>query len=256
MGGKWNLSARLKAVADMVAPGNRVCDVGCDHGYLPIYLIRQGISPKVLAMDVGEGPLGHAREHVKEAGLMDYITLRLSDGLAGFEAEEAETLVCAGMGGRLMQRILGQDPLKTRSFKELILQPQSELAAFRRFLREEGYSIRWEDMIYEEGKYYPIIKAIPGERKILRGKAGTQPSGRGQGGVDGQELADRFGPVLLERKHPVLRLFLEREWEMAEGLKLSLQKAGGSKKAMERMEELLKEMKYIEEAAGICSAEK
>lgn len=236
-GGKIRLSARLRAIADMVTPGNMVCDVGCDHGYLPIFLVEQNISPKVLAMDVREGPLGHAREHVLEAGLGDYITLRLCDGLAGFEIGEAQTLVCAGMGGRLMQRILSREPDKTKSFRELILQPQSELAWFRRFLREQGYFILWEDMIWEEGKFYPIMKAV------LKGQATCRLKRENR-----QELEDRFGPILLERRHPVLFDYLKREKESAGRLKALLEKTGESERARQRFKELEEEIKYIEEA--------
>lgn len=236
-----SLSPRLKAVADMVTSKNRVCDVGCDHGYLPIYLVRQKISPKVLAMDVKEGPLGHARENVRKAGLEDYITLRLSDGLGGFAAGEAETLVCAGMGGRLMQRILCRETAKARSFRELILQPQSELKAFRGFLREEGYSILWEDMIEEDEKFYPIIKAVPREQTAAK-----------EENHNCRELEDRFGPVLLKRKHPVLIAYLEREREGAERLRALLEESRGSEKAAERLEEHKKETEYIEEALKLC----
>lgn len=237
MTGGIRLSARLKAAADMVTPGNRVCDVGCDHGYLSIYLIEQRISPKAFAMDVREGPLGRAREHVLRAGLEDYITLRLSDGLAGFETGEAETLVCAGMGGRLMERILSREPAKTKSFRELILQPQSELTGFRRFLREQGYFILWEDMIWEEGKFYPIMKAA------LKGQATCRLKRENR-----QELEDRFGPILLERRHPVLFDYLKREKESAGRLEAMLKETGKSEKAMQRFEELEEEIKYMEEA--------
>ena len=237
MTGGIRLSARLKAAADMVTPGNRVCDVGCDHGYLSIYLIEQRISPKAFAMDVREGPLGRAREHVLRAGLEDYITLRLSDGLAGFETGEAETLVCAGMGGRLMERILSREPAKTKSVQELILQPQSELTGFRRFLREQGYFILWEDMIWEEGKFYPIMKAA------LKGQATCRLKRENR-----QELEDRFGPILLERRHPVLFDYLKREKESAGRLEAMLKETGKSEKSMQRFEELEEEIKYMEEA--------
>ena len=90
----------MQAVADLVTAGNRVCDVGCDHGYISIYLVQSRKAPCVLAMDVNRGPLQRASEHVKAAGLEKYITLRLSDGLLAFRKGEADTLVCAGMGGR------------------------------------------------------------------------------------------------------------------------------------------------------------
>ena len=125
------LSERLRAVASMVAPGVRVCDVGCDHGFVSIWLVECRISPCVLAMDVREGPLGAARKHVTERGLQSRIETRLSDGLHNYKIGEADSLICAGMGGRLMMRILGEEKAKTDSFRELILQPQSELMEFR-----------------------------------------------------------------------------------------------------------------------------
>ena len=100
------LSARLQALADMVTPGSRVCDVGCDHGYVSIYLIQHQISSRVIAMDVRSGPLSRCCEHVMQYGLQEYIESRLSDGLLNLRPGEADTMICAGMGGRLMRRIL------------------------------------------------------------------------------------------------------------------------------------------------------
>ena len=80
--------------------------MGCDHGWVSVYLVQQGISPRVLAMDVRRGPLSRAQQHIRQRGLEAYIETRLSDGVAALEAGEADTVLCAGMGGRLMQRIL------------------------------------------------------------------------------------------------------------------------------------------------------
>lgn len=156
--GKNGLSRRLQAVADLVSPGKRVCDVGCDHGYVSIYLIESGRADAVLAMDVNRGPLERARINVEKHGLTGYITLRLSNGLDAYRTGEAQSLVIAGMGGRLMQSILTKDKEKTEDFEELILQPQSELILFRKFLRTEGYTIVQEEMILEGGKFYPMMK--------------------------------------------------------------------------------------------------
>lgn len=193
------LSERLQAVADMVTKGNIVCDVGCDHGFVPIYLIRQGIAPKVIAMDVNEGPLKRAREHIEEHGVEEYIETRLSDGMHSFREGEADSLICAGMGGRLMMRILREDEAKTASFKELILQPQSELEQFRRFLRNQGYLIVDENIIEEDGKFYPMMKAVKGEKESLNELLWRQ------------QMEDRYGAVLLQKKSIVLHRYLEKE---------------------------------------------
>ena len=85
------LSLRLSAIADLVTEGNRLVDVGCDHGYLPVYLIQQKKIPSAIAMDVRKGPLSRAQEHIRQYGLEEYIQTRLSDGLEGLKAGEGDT---------------------------------------------------------------------------------------------------------------------------------------------------------------------
>ena len=163
------LSKRMQMLADMVTAGSRIADVGCDHAFLSVYLIQAGKCPKCLAMDVRRGPLSGAEEHIAAYGLGEYIETRLSDGLAAYRIGEAQTLVCSGMGGRLMKRILEEGGDKTRSFTELILQPQSEIPEFRIFLREAGFLVTEEEAVYEEGKYYFAIKAVyAGQKKSIQ----------------------------------------------------------------------------------------
>ena len=214
-----HLSERLRTVAGMVTVGNAVCDVGCDHGFVPIYLVQQGISPKVIAMDLREGPLRAAREHVAAYGLEGQIVTRLSDGLHNYEKNEADTLICAGMGGGLMMRILAADREKTDSFRELILQPQSEVEKFRRFLRESGYRILDEEMLREDGKFYQAIRAA---------SAGNGECGK-EARMDEKlcKLQDRYGPVLLQKKTPVFLAFLEREAALYEEILENLRKQEG-----------------------------
>lgn len=210
------LSERLRTVAGMVTRGNRVCDVGCDHGFVPIYLVQQGISPGVLAMDLREGPLRAAREHVSAYGLEERIETRLSDGLHNYKAGEADTLICAGMGGGLMMRILEAEREKTDSFRELVLQPQSEIERFRRFLRERGSVILDEEMVEEDGKFYQVIRA-----------AGKEPqSEKLDCGGELCKLIDRYGPVLLRKKTPVFLSFLEHEKAVYEEILANLRAQG------------------------------
>lgn len=226
------LSERLRTVAGMVTKGNRVCDVGCDHGFVPIYLVQQGISPRVLAMDLREGPLHAAREHVAACGLEGQIETRLSDGLHNYKAGEADTLICAGMGGGLMQRILEAEREKTDSFQELILQPQSEIEQFRRFLRESGCGIFDEEILKEDGKFYQVIRAsrldVTGvwDDERVKGMSSVPAMC-----VDISEeklckLEDRYGPVLLRKRTPVFLSFLEREAAVYGEILANLRKQG------------------------------
>lgn len=246
------LSNRLKALTDMVTVGNTVADVGCDHGFLSIYLVQNQISPRVLAMDVRKGPLQAATTHVEECGLSDYITTRLSDGIKEMEAGECETLVVAGMGGRLMTKILTDEEWKTKQFKELILQPQSELPLFRRFLRENGYSVIDENILCEDGKYYFMMKALPRAVSAEGDAMHVDLTGKDLKKQDEEVLGDTFGKMLLEKKHPVLREFLLlRQNQLHEIIK---NLSGNTRdKAVNRLGEIKEELGLIEKALEIVS---
>lgn len=228
------LSARMQALADMVSKGSVVCDVGCDHGWVSIYLIQQGIASKVFAMDVGTGPLERAKEHVQSYNLESYIETRLSDGLAALQVGEANCMICAGMGGPLMMRILTRGREKAYAMKELILQPQSEIAQFRAFLRQEGYKVVGEDMVYEDGKYYPMMKVVPGV--VLPREEMAE-----------QRIFEAFGEMLLKDKHPVLQAYIEHSIKQARELLQHLAKQE-TIRAEERMGQIEKELALLQQA--------
>lgn len=228
------LSKRLRAIAGMVTTGSRVCDVGCDHGFVPIWLTEHGISPKVLAMDVRSGPLGAAREHIAERGLDSCIETRLSDGLHNYNIGEADTLICAGMGGGLMLRILSEEPDKTVSFRELILQPQSEIEQFRAGLRGMGYRITDEIMVEEDGKFYPMMRA---ETELCKPKEGSKEKLCKLIVSDDKilcKLEDRYGPLLLAGKDQILAAYLRREERIYGEILMKLQAEGLSDVKRER----------------------
>ena len=157
------LSKRLQAVADLVTPGMRLADVGTDHAYIPIYLTQNGLVPSAIAMDINKGPLERADTHILEHGLDGKIVTRLSDGLVNLKMEEADTMIAAGMGGGLVIHILEEGKQIVSTLKGCILQPQSEIQKVREYLVEHGFRFEAEDMVEEDGKYYPMMRVVPPE---------------------------------------------------------------------------------------------
>lgn len=197
------LSKRLLAVVRLVTPGRKVADIGCDHGYVSIYLAAVKKCSKVIAMDVKEGPLSHARTNIQKYGLKNVIDIRLSDGTEALKKNEADTLLISGMGGRLIIRILQEGLARLGYFEELILQPQTEADAVRGFLRENEYIIVDEDFVTEDGKNYPIIKAL--YRKCVNDEILSlqyPDCALVKEGTYSLLQEDLFGPVLL-RKRPM-----------------------------------------------------
>ena len=223
------LSKRLQAVARLVTPGSRLADVGTDHGYVPIWLFEQGQILSAIAMDLRNGPLERAREHIQMHGLDAHIETRLSDGLDKLLPGEADSIVIAGMGGMLVVKILSQGQKLLSSVKELILQPQSDLDAVREYLHRTGFVIVKEDMIFEDGKYYPMMKAVHGDN------------------TDDRKIWFLYGRLLLENRHPVLKSYLEKEYDGCCKLLEKLSRTS-TEVAKHRCEELSEKKLLIEEA--------
>lgn len=249
MAEKVVLSARMRALTDMVTAGNRVCDVGCDHGWVSIYLVQQGISPRVLAMDVRQGPLSRAQEHIRQQGLEAYIDTRLSDGVTALKAGEADTVICAGMGGRLMRRILEEGREKLEAMEELILQPQSEVTDFRAYLRQAGYVTLAEDMVFEDGKYYPIMKVAASFQGLrAEGSADRETDdaeSEAAEDTDRRALQDRFGRMLLDCRHPVLRQYLLDAQQGNRQITEQLRQNATGGRAARRIRELEEEQRLV-----------
>ena len=202
------LSKRLQAVADLVTEGASVADIGTDHGYIPIYLIEHNIAGKVIALDINRGPLERARMHVVGHGLKGKIETRLSDGL----------------------EILTEGYPVVEILDTMILQPQSEIGKVRRFLNEHNLQITEENMVEEDGKFYPMMKVIHGKKEEYTICEYT------------------YGKRLLLEQHPVLKKYLDREMQIKESVFQQLFKHQNSASAAERMEELKQEIILTQEA--------
>lgn len=236
------LSKRLQAVAGMISAGNRLVDVGTDHGYIPIYLVERKKIPSAIAMDVKTGPLSRAEEHIRQAGLDAYITCRLSDGLRELSPGEGDSLLLAGMGGNLMVRILTEKPEVRDSFRELILQPQSAQALVRKTMDEAGWCVDREDMVLEDGKFYPMLRVV---------STGRVESARQRDYENQAEYA--YGKLLLREKHPVLKEYLDRQQKLIDTLADRLRQQPEehrSESAQARLHELEEERAVLKEGLG------
>lgn len=179
------LSPRLQCIADYIAPGDRVIDVGTDHAYIPIYLLQQGISTSVTATDIRSGPLQRAAADARKYQVADRLTLLLCDGLAACTPELADTVILAGMGGETIQNILTAAPWALK--KRLLLQPQTKQAELRAWLASQGLAIRDAALVHDNGRIYLVWLA----------EAGEMPP------------CTAVEPCLLAKRDPLLRPYIE-----------------------------------------------
>ena len=222
------LSRCLKAVADFV-PQDMICaDIGSDHGYLPIYLVGERIIPHAIAADIGKGPLESAALNVRKYHLEDKIELRLGNGLEVLLPNEVSCVTICGMGGGLICEILNNSPQITASLQRLVLAPNVGAHLVRHWAGENGWQITAEELIEEDGHFYPIIRLEKGEMAEL-------------------SAAEEFaGPLLLKNKHELLGDYLNY-WRHKE-LKLAMQLlAVGQAETDEKAQALQEKWSAIEE---------
>ena len=235
------LSDRMRAVVGLVEPCNRIADIGCDHGYVAMELVRSHICKHVIAMDINHGPLEVAKSNIRDYEMQDYMETRIADGTQALAPNEADGIICAGMGGKLIMNILSRDLELVKNMQELILQPQSEIDDVRKFLRESGFSIVKEDMICEDGKYYPMMrvvsddygkqeKQIAGQLDLKRKQTGSemqkQPPEISEISKEETEkltrVQDKYGSYLLKTAHPILKKYLLWQKENLENIQSNL----------------------------------
>ena len=161
------LSKRIHALADNVKAGDSIADIGTDHGYVPMLLLKNGISPRVIMSDISEGSLAKAKETFAACKLNDLVSesdFRIGDGLSTIEAGEVDEVIIAGLGGHTIKNILAEDEQKSKSFTRLILQPRKHSGTLRYYLYTHGWDIESENLA-EEGKFAcEIITAVPSDR--------------------------------------------------------------------------------------------
>ena len=154
---KLPISDRLLACAGFVKKGDRVADIGCDHGYLSIHLLANGIASRCIAADINEGPLQSAMRNARKFGVANRMEFCLSDGLRNLP-QDFDSMVCAGMGGDTMIHILADAPWLKNGKYRMILQCQSKTPMLRRYLSDNGWQIRRESVLRDGRFLYTIME--------------------------------------------------------------------------------------------------
>ncbi|MEA4965656.1 MAG: class I SAM-dependent methyltransferase [Oscillospiraceae bacterium] len=227
---KIPISKRLLACAACVCPGARVADVGTDHGYLGVFLLRQGIASSVTASDLREKPLRTARENAARFGVEARMRLICCDGLSAIDPASVDTVVCAGMGADCICEILRMAPWLRDSTYRLILQPQSSGQDLRRWLTESGFSILQETLAEDGGFLYTVLEARYGGAQRL---------------TPGQQF---LTPQLLNSRSPLLSRYRARLVASMEKTVAGIRQGGGDKEKLCYYETALRELLEREES--------
>lgn len=219
-----NLSDRLIKITEFIKQDSKILDVGTDHGYVPIYLIEEGICDRAIASDISYDSLNKTIASVKARGLEDSISSRLGDGLDVIKPFEVQGVIMAGMGGILIQNILEKNKAITDSIDYFVFQPMVAIKELRKYLMKNSYEIVDESLSKEGDKFYEIIYAEKRDDGFINDK------------LD-KEIYYEISKVLLEKNHPLLKEYIESKIMMAKSVMNDL-KDKKSKKSIERYDEL------------------
>lgn len=223
------ISKRLQKIASFVPVGtNQVVDIGTDHGYIPIYLIKNKIAKKCIACDINPMPLSNAKRNIKAYNMMGQIETRLSNGLSEIKIGEPDVIICAGMGGMLIIDILKGKLEVVKAAGLLILQAQLDIIEIRKYIHQIEFTITKEQMVYEDGKYYTIIVAEPGEESPY------------------SELEYMFGKKIIQDKDLVFKEFISYKMKELNNLKEAISKIE-TEHAQKRLNEIQQKLLIYKE---------
>ncbi|ELU5585863.1 SAM-dependent methyltransferase [Clostridium perfringens] len=224
------LSKRLKRIAEHVDKCESVADIGTDHGYIPIYLVKEGICEKAIALDINKGPIEKAKVNVAFEGVSNKIKCLLGPGLNPLKVGEVNGVILAGMGGNLTRDILLADMEKVKKYDFIILQPAQNPEVLREFLYKNDYEIIDEDLIKDEGRFYELFKVKYNENSEKL--------------VFEDELEYEVSPLLREKNHPLFKEFIEEKINRCETiLSFIKEDTEAAKKRKSDLEEKINKLK-------------
>jgi len=225
------LSPRLQTIANYVKEGSIVADIGTDHGYVPVYLVENGVAKGAIAADINEGPLKNAQGYIEQKKMNDLIETRLGNGLKPINVGEVDTVIIAGMGGLLIRDILEESKELAKTIKYFILQPMVASDELRKYLYENNYNIIDEKLSKEDHKYYEILLVTHGS---------DYPE---------KEIHYEIGKKLIENKDELLKEFIEKKIKKVNEIMENL-KGETTQKAQEQYEIMKKRYDDYREVLG------
>lgn len=224
------LSKRLKRIAEHVDKCESVADIGTDHGYIPIYLVKEEICKKAIASDINKGPIEKAKVNVAFEGVSNRVKCLLGPGLNPLKVGEVNGVILAGMGGNLTRDILLADMDKVKKYDFIILQPAQNPEVLREFLYKNDYEIIDEDLIKDEGRFYELFKVKYNENSEKL--------------VFEDELEYEVSPLLREKGHPLFKEFIEEKINRCETiLSFIKEDTEAAKKRKSDLEEKINKLK-------------
>ncbi|EOU1916410.1 TPA: tRNA (adenine(22)-N(1))-methyltransferase TrmK [Clostridium perfringens] len=224
------LSKRLKRIAEHVDKCESVADIGTDHGYIPIYLVKEGICKKAIASDINKGPIEKAKVNVAFEGVSNKVKCLLGPGLNPLKVGEVNGVILAGMGGNLTRDILLADIDKVKKYDFIILQPAQNPEVLREFLYKNDYEIIDEDLIKDEDRFYELFKVKYNENSEKL--------------VFEDELEYEVSPLLRKKNHPLFKEFIEEKINRCETiLSFIKEDTESAKKRKSDLEEKINKLK-------------
>lgn len=187
-----DISERLKVIASMIEDCDIIVDVGTDHGYVPIYLVKNCVIKKAIASDINGGPVEKAKKNIELNKVSSQISCRLGSGLSTVKRGEVEVAVIAGMGGNLIRDIMESDLDVVKGLDYMILQPVQNAEVLREYLYNTGYYILNEEICKDDGRFYEILKVKYNNKPII---------------ID--SIYYEISKILLDKKNIIMKEFIE-----------------------------------------------
>ncbi|MBY0756091.1 class I SAM-dependent methyltransferase [Clostridium sardiniense] len=229
------LSKRLSLIVDHIEECDTLVDVGTDHGYIPIYAVKNGICKNAIASDINKDPLDKAKLNSIFEGVDENIDTRLGGGLETIKLGEAQVAIIAGMGGNLIRDILEADKDKVKELEFMVLQPAQNPEVLREYLYTNGYEVIAEDLCIDEDKYYELFK--------VKAKVGEE--------TELDPIYYEISPKLLRDRHPLMGEYIEAKKEKYEKILSFIE--DDTESALNRKKELEEKIAILTNLENYCN---